>query len=259
MSDTYEKITDYREEIEEIRETIDKLNVKAPFSGKITALTTSEGKTAGKDSALATLTDESVMELTQYASYAYLDRVYIGMSCDVSVSGHLATYSGTVTEADYIEWISPEGMKCFGVTVQLSNPGVLTLGLNVSAALNASDGFKLYPTKTGTLSYKNSEEILAPASGEVLSVNIKQYSVVNEGDLLFTISAENYYDQIESIEKQITSANKQLESYQKQIDNLLAKIEAANEKIAGLYDDIAEAEESREDYSMRSEISGKVM
>ena len=258
ISETNEKIAGYYEDIAEMKETMASLTVTAPFSGKITGVNVEVGDNIKNNSSLALLTNESIMEVTQYFSYAYASYVTVGMQAEVSVDGLMYTLDGTVTDIQWIEWISDEGMKCFAVTVELTNPGILTEKQTASALLVSGKG-TLYPTTDGQLSYKYSETLTSPAEGELLAVYVTDYSAVKEGDTLFIIDSESYDSQIESVEKQIESAKKQITSAEKQIENYRQKITSTNEKIDELYATIEETEENRADYAMRSEISGKVM
>ena len=258
ISETNEKIAGYYEDIAEMQETLASLNVTAPFAGKITNVAVEVGDNLKNNASLALLTDESTMKVSQYFSYAYADSVSIGMPAKVSVDGLMYTLDGKVSDVQWIEWISDEGMKCFAVTVELENPGILTEKQTASAYLVSQTG-SIYPTTEGTLSYRNSETLTSPAEGELLAAYVTDYSAVYAGQTLFIIDSESYNGQIESVQKQIESAQKQIESAEKQITNYQKKIDSANEKINDLYTSIEETEASRADYAMCSEISGKVM
>ncbi len=252
-------INGYNADIAELQNTKDKLTIRADFSGKITKLSAQKGDTVKAGAVLAHLTDETVMKLTQYFSYAYKDNVKLGMPAEVYVSSQTPPVSGTVTDIQWVERLTDEGMKCFAVTVELPNPGILKEGGSASCALIHTDGTRMYPSVDGTLSYKSSVSLTAVAAGEILFVGTTDYAHANAGDVLFIIDESSYEMQLENLKKQIESVNKQIESANKQIVNLEEKIVTVREKIAETEASIEEAEESRAKYAMRSEISGRVM
>lgn len=254
-----EKIVDYYADIAEVNETRQNLTIKAGFSGKITNVNAEVGKNVNSNTTLAQLTDESAMTLTQYFSYAYADQITVGMAARISVSGQMLTLDGTVSEISWVERVTDEGMKCFAVTVELANPGALREGESASCYLLTDTGLKFYPALDGTLAYKASETITAEASGELTAVKVANYDTVTAGQVLFVIDSSSYDTQLENLQKQITNTEKQITAAEKQIANYEKKIESTKEKIETTYENIEEAEESRADYAMCSEISGKVM
>ncbi len=259
ISDTYEKIAEYKTQIEEIKAEMELLSIKAEFDGRIENVKVEVGDKINNGTALATLTDINTMEIRQYYSYAYFSEVTIGMSAKIKLQNETYYIDGKVTDIKAIEWITSEGMKCFEVTVTFENPGAVTLSSVAECILITGGGIQIYPSSDATLSFKNTEVITSEVTGEITAVNVQNYLAVKTGELLFTVNSEAYTTEIENIEKQITSAEKQITSDKKQITNIKKKIENANEKIVELLEQIDEVEESREDYSMRSEIAGKVM
>ncbi len=259
VSDAYSKLEDYRDSLSEYNEAIGDAVITADFSGKITGISIEEGKNVNSGAILATLTDESVMNFSQYYSYSYENKVKVGMEAQVTVDGLLHTLTGKVSSVSRVEWVSDEGMRCFEVTVEVENPGSLTDKNTATAVLVSLDGSKLYPVKEGKLNYKNTVTVTAPTSGEILDVAVVNYDTVISGQKLFEIDTDSYEAQIENTQKQIENTENQIENAYKQIENYQKKIETANEKISDAYDSISELEESRSDYLVASEIAGKVM
>ncbi len=244
--DSYnDQIDNYTEQIGELEETMARLLVAAPFSGRVVELPVEEGDQLQKGSRLATVVDDSQMTLTEYFSYAYENAVYVGMSAGVSIPALMNTFSGAVTEIKKVERLTAEGNRCFAVTITLDNPGALTEGMTGAAWLLADNGEKLYPAVEGSLEYKSSKAVTAQAAGELLRVHVDEYEKVTAGQSLFTIDGSDYADQIENAQKSIANA-------QKGIAN-------ARDRIATYTQRMTETEEKRSDYNVKSDIDGKVI
>lgn len=233
-----DQVESLKEQIEELQETIAQLTVTAPFSGRVTEVSAEAGDAVQKGSRLFTLVDDSQMTLTEYFSYTYEPEIYVGMAAGVSIPSLMGTFNGTVTAIEKVERITTEGTKCFAVTITLDNPGALTEGMSGAAWLTADSGEKIYPAVEGTLEYLRSKTVTAGASGTLLSVQTMEYAKVTAGQVLMTIDGSDYAKDLESAQK---------------------KLVQAQEKVVQLQERMAETEESRSDYNVVSEISGKVI
>lgn len=234
------EIDEARESLTEAQEGLAGLTVTAPFSGRVTEITVEAGDSVSNGMTLAYIADTSAMEITQYFSYIYESEIYEGMEAAVSVPDSALSLTGTVTDISYVSYTTSTGLECFAVTVRVeSPPASLTDGVSAEAWLTGSDGSEIYPAEGGsTLEYANKRTITGEATGTVSAVYVTDYENVSSGATLFTIDSDSYETQIESLENQI-------ETYESLIEEL-------NE-------DIADAEESREDYKRYAEISGQVI
>lgn len=252
IDDLYDQIDNYNDQIDnytdqigELEETMSQLLVTAPFSGRVMELQVEEGDQLQKGTRLAAVVDDSQMTLTEYFSYAYENAVYVGMTAGVSIPALMNTFSGTVTGIRKVERLTPEGIRCFAVTITLDNPGALTEGMTAAAWLLSDSGEKLYPAVEGSLEYKSSKAVTAQAAGELLTVHVDDYEKVTAGQSLFTIDGSDYADQIKNAQKGIENARKSISN--------------AQDRIATYTQRMAETEEKRSDYNVKSDIDGKVI
>ena len=234
------EIDEARESLSEAQEGLAGLTVTAPFSGRVTDITVEAGDSVSNGMTLAYIVDTSAMEITQYFSYIYEAEIYEGMEATVSVPDSALSLTGTVTDINYVSYTTSTGLECFAVTVRVeSPPSSLTDEAPAEAWLTGSDGTAIYPDEGGgSLEYANKRTITSDATGTVSAVYVTDYENVSSGAMLFTIDSDSYETQIESLENQI-------ETYESLIEEL-------NE-------DIADAEESREDYKRYAEVSGQVI
>ena len=238
-SDVKDEILEAEVELEELyeqrsdlRESIASQRVTAEFSGRVEGIQPEEGDNVQNNTTLATLIDDSKMKATLYFSYVYQDDVAVGSPVTVSVPGQMLTLSGTVSDVRYVDYVTPEGMKCFAATILVDNPGSLAEGTAVTCWLDTADGGKVYAVDSAKLDYNGKKVITAGASGELAGVYVVDYQRVSAGDLLFVIDASGYATQLETV--------------QKQIDNY-------EEKISDLQESIAT------EYTRYSDIDGKVV
>lgn len=245
IDDYEEMIDDYKEQLKEANENLSNLIIYAPISGHLTSVSVEDGDDVQNGTRLAVINDDSRMKLTQYFSYAYEDKVYIGMKASVSIASQMSVAEGTVEAIDKVEYMTRTGAKCFAVTVAVDNPGSYTEGLSASGYLITGDGEKIYPSKDGCFEYYETKTIKSEVSGTITAYALSEYGYVEKGQLLAEIDSDTCQNQITTLEKQI-------KRYNGYIENNRNKIEAVKTSIE-------ETEEKREDYCVRAEISGTII
>ena len=235
---------------EELQENVSSQNVTADFAGRVEDIQVEAGENVQNGTVLATLVDDSAMKTTLYFSYAYEEEIYTGMEVSVSVSDQMLVLTGTVTGIDYVNYVTPEGMSCFAVTVQVTNPGSLAEGMSATCWLTGADGGEIYAVGDGELEYNQEETITAGAAGELLGVYVTDYEEVQAGELLFSIDASSY-------ESQLQSAQEQIEYYEERIADLQESIDTEYTRYADITGQVVYADYSTD--RMTGEDSGTVM
>ena len=224
-SDVEDDIMEYELELEELYEQYEELQenlsnqrVTASFAGRVENVQAEEGDNVQNGTVLATLVDDSYMKVTLYFSYGYQDDIRTGQEVTLSVPDQMLSLTGQVTDIQYVNYVTPEGMQCFAVTVEVKNPGSLTQGTTATCWLEGADGTAIYAVSDGALDYRHQETITAKAAGELTGVNVVDYQQVSAGQILFTIDASSYQTQLESVEKQITYQEERIADLQQSID-----------------------------------------
>ena len=244
------ELTDLYEQYEELQENVSSQNVTADFAGRVEDIQVEAGENVQNGTVLATLVDDSAMKTTLYFSYAYEEEIYTGMEVSVSVSDQMLVLTGTVTGIDYVNYVTAEGMSCFAVTVQVTNPGSLAEGMSATCWLTGADGGEIYAVGDGELEYNHEETITAGAAGELLGVYVTDYEEVQAGELLFSIDASSY-------ESQLQSAQEQIEYYEERIADLQESIDTEYTRYADITGQVVYADYSTD--RMTGEDSGTVM
>jgi len=210
LSDLYQQRSD-------LRDNVTNQGVTAEFNGRIQDIKTEVGKRVQSGAQLATLVDDSVMKTTLYFSYVYEQDIAKGMAVTVSIPDQMMTLDGTVTDVQYVDYITPEGMRCFAVTVELNNPGSLTKGTKVTCWIE-KEGSYIYAVDSAQLEFRNEASVTSGASGEVSGVNVVNYQRVTAGQSLFTVDASDYETQLERVQKQIDSYEEKIADLQESIN-----------------------------------------
>ena len=232
------ELEDLYEQLSELQESIAGQTVTADFSGRVESISAEKGKKVQSGATLCKLIDDSSMKATLYFSYSYQNDISKGTQLTMSIPDQMLTLSGKVTDVQYVDYVTSEGMKCFAVTVEVSNPGSLTEGMNVTCWLEGADGSEIYAATDAALEYADSETITAGASGELTSVNVVNYQRVSAGQTLFYIDASGYQTQLETVQKQI-------ESYEEKIADLQESIATEYTRYADITGRVVAADYSR--------------
>ena len=210
----YDKLT---EELNDLYEEQNNLTVTAPFSGKITEVNLKESSidtTINKESVVATIINDRKMKLSLYFSYAYEDDIHVGQSVSVSIPVTMSTVENAVVEAIHkVNFISPEGAQFFEVEIVLDNPGTLTAGMAASAAITAGDGALLYPYENGALANYEERQIIAKATGPLLSFNMRAYQDVSAGQALAYLGSDDIDERIKKKLEEVEEAQKELANF----------------------------------------------
>lgn len=218
MLDAEVELEELYEQLSDLQENIAGQTVTAEFSGRVENISAEAGKKVQSGATLCKLIDDSKMKATLYFSYSYQSDIHKGTQLTMSVPDQMLALTGRVSDVQYVDYVTSEGMKCFAVTVEVTNPGSLTEGMTVTCWLEGADGAEIYAATDAALEYADSEIITAGASGELTSVNVVNYQRVSAGQTLFYIDASGYQTQLETVQKQIKSYEEKIEDLQESID-----------------------------------------
>ena len=166
-------IEGYQKQLNAAYKDIAKLNLTAPYAGKLletVKLTVGDEVGAQK---VATLVDDTRMRLTQYYSYAYQSELYAGQTVQVSVPALMSSIDGRVEKVHMVKRVTSEGSELFSVEIVVPNAGVLAKDMAASAT-GVVNGETVYPYEAGKLDYYRTSELSIPA-GTVVATNLIDY------------------------------------------------------------------------------------
>jgi len=206
-------IEGYQKQLNAAYKDIAKLNLTAPYAGKLletVKLTVGDEVGAQK---VATLVDDTQMRLTQYYSYAYQSELYAGQTVQVSVPALMSSIDGRVEKVHMVKRVTSEGSELFSVEIVVPNAGVLAKDMAASATVEVN-GETVYPYEAGKLDYYRTSELSIPA-GTVVATNLIDYLSVSAGEPLVQVNGENTENTIFNLEQSLQKAQKELEEAEK--------------------------------------------
>ena len=206
-------IEGYQKQLNAAYKDIAKLNLTAPYAGKLletVKLTVGDEVGAQK---VATLVDDTQMRLTQYYSYAYQSELYAGQTVQVSVPTLMSSIDGRVEKVHMVKRVTSEGSELFSVEIVVPNAGVLAKDMEASATV-VVNGETVYPYEAGKLDYYRTSELSIPA-GTVVATNLIDYLSVSAGEPLVQVNGENTENTIFDLEQSLQKAQKELEEAEK--------------------------------------------
>lgn len=205
---------------EKVLESKENLTITAPISGTISGLSVQEGNKVNNGTLIATIEDTSILLLTEYYSDEYSAVIYPGMAATVSVPDQMLTLVGSVKEVHNLQRLSPTGVSCFAVTVQVENPGSLSLDAEASCWLHGADG-DIFPTISDEDGFDASarKTVSAEVAGTADAVHVRNGEIVQANQVLVQLSSDTIDDEITSARDSLRDAELSLEDRYDALDN----------------------------------------
>ena len=246
------QLSETEEEVQKLLASKADLTVTAPFDGKLVeaaSLLPDAEITAGQK--IATLVSSNRLKLSLYYSYAYLDQLRVGQEAAVSIPAVMASIPGKISEINKVEFVTPEGSKCFEVVVALDNPGTLTEGMAASAGLTVG-GQAVYPYQNGKLAYQETREVTAKVPGPLKTSFLHNHAPVKKGQAILVLGPDELDKQLEEKRESVTSARES-------VDSARTAVESAQETLASARDKVKKALEQEADMAVKAPITGTVL
>ena len=246
------QLSETEEEYQKLLASKADLTVTAPFDGKLVeaaSLLPDAEITAGQK--IATLVSSNRLKLSLYYSYAYLDPLRVGQEAAVSIPAVMASVPGKISEINKVEFVTPEGSKCFEVVVALDNPGTLTEGMAASAGLTVG-GQAVYPYQNGKLAYQETREVTAKVPGPLKTSFLHNHAPVKKGQAILVLGPDELDKQLEEKRESVTSARES-------VDSARTAVESAQETLASARDKVKKALEQEADMAVKAPITGTVL
>ena len=246
------QLSETEEEYQKLLASKADLTVTAPFDGKLVeaaSLLPDAEITAGQK--IATLVSSNRLKLSLYYSYAYLDQLRVGQEAAVSIPAVMASVPGKISEINKVEFVTPEGSKCFEVVVALDNPGTLTEGMAASAGLTVG-GQAVYPYQNGKLAYQETREVTAKVPGPLKTSFLHNHAPVKKGQAILVLGPDELDKQLEEKRESVTSARES-------VDSARTAVESAQETLTSARDKVKKALEQEADMAVKATITGTVL
>lgn len=194
----------------------DKLIIKAPCDGVVSGLSIKAGEDVKAGQSLATIENSYKLEVDLPFNDTQVQNIYVGSSATVSSSVHMSSVRGTVTHVAANPTAQPDGSVLYNVTVEMDNPGSFTAGMVVGGEIEG-----MISPGSGTVKFKDVQELIPDVAGTVKSVNIKNGDYVQKGAVLITLTSDLVSDSIKNSTLQYKSATISLQETRDGLDNYI--------------------------------------
>lgn len=245
VSDAQNEVSQAQNTLNAAQKKLNRLNVTAPFTGKIIPASDGEGNSneyrvgqqVSEGEVIGYMVDDSKMSLSLFFSSAYINQIKSGQSATVSIPAAMSEVSGTVSSVEKSERVSAEGVKMFRVNISVPNQGALTKGMTATATVSAGSAGAVFPAESGTLEYGREEAVTAQVSGKISALNGIDYYSYKSGATIMRLTSDSAQDEVKNAQNAVnaarngvTSAQKQVKDKQDRITELKKLIENATVK-----------------------------
>lgn len=228
------------------------LTVTAPMDGKLLeAAPLAAGTEIAAGQKVATVVSAGRLQLSLYFSYAYLDQLKQGQTATVSIPAAMTSVPGVVREIHQVDYVTPEGARCFEAVVALDNPGTLTAGMEATASLMAG-GSPVYPYRSGTLAYQEVRDVTAKVAGPLQSSSLRSHAAVRAGQALLVLGPDALDRQLEEQKTAVDAARDGVRSAESSAETAREALTAAREKVK-------KAQEQEAAMCVRAPIAGTIL
>ena len=189
------------------------LKVYANNSGTVSLTTDTIGDSVNAGQVVATITDESNMQILAPFSPDLISKISVGDSAQVVLDGYYIAIEGTVSKVGNSPKPYKSGLLYYEVTIAFENPGALSANdTAIVTVVNSSGNLKAMFSRN--LKDNDGSTVRLDVTAELDKLYVSNGDYVNKGDLLAEFSSDSLEDQIQS--QKITVAQQQL-SYEKSL------------------------------------------
>ena len=214
------------------RKKLERLNVTAPFTGKLVPNKDSDGKDisfhvgeqVSEGQVIGYMVNDSQMKLTLQFSAEYAKYIKQGQATSVSIPSAMSEVTGSVASVETAQQVSSEGVRVIRVVVSVNNPGSLTKGMSATATINAGSAGTIFPASSGTLEYSREEAVTTQVSGEITAYNGVNYYSYVAGAVIMRLSSDAAQDEVSAAQSELSAANSNVVTAQTQVSDKQARI-----------------------------------
>lgn len=167
------------------QENLDNLTVYAPTSGILHNFTLKTGERVNA-SKIGDIVDESRLVAKVPFNEAQKAKIRTGNAATITSADMMASVSGTVSRIYDAKTASIGGSVLYNVEITISNPGGLSAGLSVDAAVETDSGTVSSPV-AGVLEGAQSSSVVSRGSGNAANIFVQDGQYVQKGQRILTI------------------------------------------------------------------------
>ncbi len=198
------------------QKSITELRINAPISGRVSNFTLKLGDEIGKGANILSITDTSKLKITVPFNASLKNEIQPGQKAVLHIQELMQSVNGVVTYIGSNPYPSASGGQVFDVEVTFDNPGALKDSLKATVSVSISSGTHT-STDAGKMEYVNVKAVKSTSGGTVRSINVRENSHVNAGDILIELENDDLSLTKQNNDLKILDASAQVESAKKQL------------------------------------------
>lgn len=196
----------------DVQKSIRDLNVVSDVSGKISNLHVKKGDTVQNGGKIATIYDDSQMELTLPFNEADAAQITTGSAATVYLTDTGGTLPGTVIAVGNASYVKTGNRLVRDIKISVQNPGTVTPSSTATAVVGS-----FACNDSGTFVYQTEKTVTAKTGGEVVTINLDAGNHVTVGQTIVTLESESLDTSVRN--SALSLENSQI-NYEKTMDNL---------------------------------------
>ncbi len=196
----------------DVQKSVRDLKVASTATGKISVLHVKKGDSVQAGGRIATVYDDSYMELTLPFNEGDAAQIMAGSVATVYLTDVGGRIDGTVLSVGNASYIMTGNRLVRDVKIRIQNPGTVTPASNATAVVG-----NVACANSGTFVYQTEKIVTAKTAGEVVEINIDQGNYVTTGQTIVTLESENLETSVRN--SALSLENSQI-NYEKAMDNL---------------------------------------
>lgn len=197
---------------DDVQKNVRDLEVLSTATGKIRELFVKKGDTVQAGGKIATVYDDSLMELTLPFNEGDAAQIAAGNTATVYLTDIGGTVQGNVLSVGNAAYVLMGNRLVCDVKIAVQNPGVITPQTTATAVVG-----NVACADAGAFTYAAEKTVTAKTGGDVAKINLEAGNYVQEGQVIVTLESE-------SLDKSVRNAELSLENsrinYEKTMDNL---------------------------------------
>ncbi len=204
--------------LDDIRQSIASLTVKAPISGKVTEINADVDGNVGGGASIMTITDTSKVKILFQFGGSEIPDISVGHKAAVIMQEFMSSFEGEVTYVSNKAYAN-DGAMVYDVEITMDNQGAFTEGMVASARVEV--GSTTYTSLDyAKTEFINTKIVKNDTGGRVKSINVKKNQFVNAEDVLtvlendsLSLNLNTAQLKLDNLKSQLVIKEKALEYY----------------------------------------------
>ncbi len=246
---TNDSVTRALNNLQTARTNYNNLTIRSDYTGTITEVLVNDGDSVGDGTKLAKIENTSRFKIQFPFNEADIGAIRVGSTAELTLAKSGDKLTGRVTHISSAPVATPAHAIVRYVTVEVTNPGALTVSETAAAVING-----VACSDLGKFEYCESGYITAKTSGKIGDLYLAENDYITAGQTVGYITSDSVKNSYENAQLELDSAYRSLEKLVIDSDTYSLDSSVNSAQIS-----LEEAEENLEDYTIKAPIDGTII